>query len=321
MQLETIEQLPTPSDNKIGWPWTVESVVGSNQEFDGLACPKITIVTPSYNQGQYIEATIRSVLLQGYPKLEYIIMDGGSTDNSVEIIRRYESWLTHWVSEPDNGQSHAVNKGLNQGNGDIFTWLNSDDLLLPGALKQIALAYQNNSGAIGWVGHCHRVLSNGRILNTVVPRGLTRNQLADWFYDGFFYQPACFFSAKAWQAVGGLDESLNFAMDLDLWLRLSEMGQFVAIPETIAAAVIHEEAKTRSQKPEVHTETMYVQCRHGFQEAAVRRLKRVVAASAGQHQGLSEKLKRRIHRLWVNDQNHPQSVRFLNDTSANKHNS
>lgn len=321
MKLEIIEQLPKPPHDKIGWPWTVESVVEVNQEVDASAFPKITIVTPSYNQGQYIEATIRSVLLQGYPKLEYTVMDGGSTDESVEIIQRYEPWLTHWVSEPDNGQSHAINKGLNQGNGDIFTWLNSDDLLLPGALKQIALAYQNNSGAAGWVGHCHRILANGRILNTVAPRGLTRNQLADWFYDGFFYQPACFFSAKAWQAIGGLDESLNYAMDLDLWLRLSEISEFAAIPEIIAAAVIHEEAKTRSQKPEVHTETMFVQYRHGFQEAAVRRLKRVAAASTEQQQGLSDKLKRRIHRLWVNDHRQPQSVRFLNDTSANKHHS
>ena len=100
--------------------------------------PKITVVTPNYNYGHYLEETIRSVLLQGYPNLEYIIIDGGSTDNSVEIIKKYESYVTYWESKPDRGQTHAINKGLERATGEIFNWINSDDILMPGALLAIA---------------------------------------------------------------------------------------------------------------------------------------------------------------------------------------
>lgn len=98
---------------------------------DGKPWPKISIVTPSFNQGQYIEETIRSILLQGYPNLEYIVIDGGSTDGAVDVIRKYEKWLTYWVSEPDKGQADAINKGLERCTGEIFNWINSDDILLP----------------------------------------------------------------------------------------------------------------------------------------------------------------------------------------------
>ena len=109
---------------------------------DGSSWPKISVVTPSYNQGKFIEETIRSVLLQGYPNLEYFVFDGGSTDSSVEIIKKYEKWLTYWVSEPDKGQANAINKGLERATGEIAAYLNSDDLYLPGALQHIAQTYR-----------------------------------------------------------------------------------------------------------------------------------------------------------------------------------
>ena len=111
---------------------------------DGSPWPRISIVTPSYNQGQFVEETIRSVLLQGYPDLEYIIMDGGSANQSAEIITRYERWLTYWVSENDRGQSHAINKGFRRSSGAILGWLNSDDVLLPDALATVAMALPNS---------------------------------------------------------------------------------------------------------------------------------------------------------------------------------
>jgi glycosyltransferase involved in cell wall biosynthesis len=134
MRCPGLRDLPEPSATRTGWPWTETS---PNIEGAGGEWPRITVVTPSFNQGAYIEETLRSVLLQGYPNLEYIVIDGGSTDGSVETIRRYARWLDYWVSEPDRGQAHALNKGFARASGDVLGWLNSDDVYLPGALKQV----------------------------------------------------------------------------------------------------------------------------------------------------------------------------------------
>jgi glycosyltransferase involved in cell wall biosynthesis len=145
MQSSRLDQLPHPPQNQTGWPWTEESEILPNQMPDGSPWPKISIVTPSYNQGDFLEATIRSVLLQGYPNLEYIIIDGNSTDKSVEIIQKYSSWLTFWSSEPDDGQADAINKGFQHATGEICAYLNSDDLYLPGAFCEVALSYKKHS--------------------------------------------------------------------------------------------------------------------------------------------------------------------------------
>src|SRR5438309_6203079 len=131
-------KLPPPPPNHTGWPWTEGAAPLGELMGDGSPWPRITIVTPSYNQGRFLEETIRSVLLQGYPNLEYMVIDAASTDESVEIIRKYERWLAYWVSEKDRGQTHAINKGLAKATGEIFSYLNSDDLLAPGALAAVA---------------------------------------------------------------------------------------------------------------------------------------------------------------------------------------
>ena len=140
MRCPTLSELPPPPPGKSGWPWTEETPMAPPTLPDGSPWPRVSIVTPSYNQGQYLEETIRSVLLQGYPDLEYIIIDGGSTDESVTIIEKYAPWLAYWVSEPDRGQSHAINKGFARATGEIYAWLNSDDYYWPGAIVIAARA-------------------------------------------------------------------------------------------------------------------------------------------------------------------------------------
>ncbi len=236
------------------------------------ALPLVSVVTPSYNQAQFLEEAILSVINQDYHNLEYIIIDGGSSDGSVDIIHKYADRLAYWVSEPDRGQAHAINKGFARAHGDIFSWLNSDDFLLPGAVSQIVQTRRRYPSAVGWVGGCYRVKPDGRILSIVVPRGLNRDSLADWWYGGFFYQPSCFFSAQVWREIGSLDESLHFALDVDLWLGLSAFGDFALVPEIISAAVIHEDAKTQAKRAAMHAETAAVQIRHGYQQIAIGRL-------------------------------------------------
>src|SRR5262245_25235628 len=140
MRCPALAELPPAPPGKSGWPWTIESSRLPVRRADGSAWPKVTIVTPSFNQGQFIEETIRSILLQGYPDLEYMVIDGGSTDDSVEIIRKYERWLNYWATENDRGQAHAINKAISRATGEIFNWINSDDPLLPSALSTIASA-------------------------------------------------------------------------------------------------------------------------------------------------------------------------------------
>lgn len=268
--------LPSVPDRE-GWPWTPSGPAPP----DASDLPRITVVTPSYNQAAFLEQTLRSVLLQDYPALEYIVVDGASTDGSVEILERYAPWLDHWVSEPDHGQAHAINKGFDRAGGEILAWLNSDDLLLPGALHHVAEQVRRHPKAAGWVGGCYRVEPDGRIIDTVRPRGLDRDSLAEWALKGFFYQPSAFFSAAARTEVGPLDESLRYALDVDFWLRLTAVGPLVAAPKVISAAVIHEDAKTTASRIGMHAETAAVQIAHGYRAAAVRRLAHAIEEGTG----------------------------------------
>ncbi len=264
--------LPPPTSGKTGWPWTTASVPSTQSKSVGINCPKISIVTPSYNQVNYVEATIRSVLLQDYPNVEYFVIDGHSTDHSFDVIQKYEQWLSDSLSESDRGQSHAINKGLNKATGQIFGWLNSDDLLMPGALHAVAQSFRKTPSATAWVGKCHRIDPTGWLLSTVTPKGLVRNKMADWGHKGWFYQPSCFFSADSWLKVGPLDESLHYAMDLDLWLRLAEIGDFIPMRQTLSAAIIHPLAKTQKDRIKMMKEINFIQERYGYTKIAASRL-------------------------------------------------
>jgi glycosyltransferase involved in cell wall biosynthesis len=183
--------------------------------------PKISIVTPSYNQGVFIERTILSVLNQNYPNLEYIILDGGSSDESVSIIKKYENRISFWESKKDEGQSHAINKGLSMATGEIVTWLNSDDCLLPNTLTKVADIWNKNQFNY-LVSHCHFVDENDKLIESQIKSKL----INDIHYFPFssecvINQPGTFFSLKIYKELGPLDQKLHYAMDVDFWLKIA----------------------------------------------------------------------------------------------------
>lgn len=230
--------------------------------------PKISVVTPNYNQGKFLEKCIRSVISQNYPNVEYIIIDGGSTDNSIDIIKKYENMLTFWVSEKDKGQADAINKGLIHATGEIFNWLNSDDFLEPGALLRCAKAYKKNPSAGGWVGGCRRIDTKGKVLNVIYPHSLHREDIGQNWYGRQFYQPSCFLNRERVKEINGFDPKLHIALDLDLWIKILEKEDFVASKGIWSNAIIHDNAKTQSLTLEVSLETSKVQTKYGFLEGA-----------------------------------------------------
>jgi len=209
------------------------------------ALPKITIVTPSFNQAHFIEETINSVLSQNYPNLEYIIIDGGSKDNTINIIKKYEKYLSYWISEPDKGQSDAINKGFHRSTGDILHWLNSDDLLVPGALQTIAEYFMNNPD-IGCVIGDQEVIDekgNTLMVRKVVPFHF-RTAL---FTASLVPQPSAPFTREAWLKTGDLDITLQYQMDFEYYLRMAKKGvKFGIIPKTLSKFRIHSDSKTIS---------------------------------------------------------------------------
>jgi len=233
--------------------------------------PRISIVTPSYNQGGFIEQAIRSVLLQGYPNLEYFVVDGGSTDGAVEVIGRYERWITWWVSEADRGQSHAINKGFARATGEIFAWLNSDDYYLPGALEAVGRSYVARGSGVGIVGGGLMVSERGRALGRVQPGPLDFESVLRW-KEPCIFQPSCFFPGRYFRAVGGLDENRRYAMDIDLWLKLLRRTSFQAVNALLAAARTHESAKTVAHGREMFVEHCLVQLSYDGEKAARARI-------------------------------------------------
>ncbi len=227
------------------------------------ALPKISIVTPSYNQGKYLEKTILSVIEQGYPNLEYIIIDGGSTDESVEIIRKYEQHLAYWVSEPDRGQSHGINKGFERATGEIFGWLNSDDWYHPGALKTVGETFAANPDAGAVVGAGDMVYEETGNIVLIEAFPVTIESLCRSVLGQYFMQPSCFFTKMAWAQAGPLDESLHLAMDTDLWLSIATKYRFATISQNLSTTLVHPCAKTTARAAESYADGLLVIDRRG----------------------------------------------------------
>lgn len=242
----------------------------------GAVWPKISIVTPSFNQGPFLEKTIRSVLLQGYPNLEYIIIDGSSTDNSVEIIKKYESWLTYWVSEKDRGQSHAINKGFEHATGDLLGWLNSDDWYAEGAFFKLASAYLEDDSVGAVYGQGHIVDLHGVVTHIPTLAQIDYRSLLEWANGSDFMQPSCLFTKRAWLDCGPLDEGLNFSLDVDLWLKIVKQYRFRRIEDLLSLSLAHSDAKTTAMRNAMFAELAVVLVRHGGEVQALKILKSFV---------------------------------------------
>lgn len=204
--------------------------------------PTVSIITPSYNQAEYLGWAIQSVVKQGYPDLEYAVIDGGSQDHSLEVIDQYQDQLSWWVSEPDQGQSHAINKGMGKAEGEIVAWLNSDDLYLPGAIQH-AVNELISSGADMVFGNALTIDAQGRPLNVL--------DFGDWGLPELMRfrvicQPAVFLKRSVWNEIGGLDQDLHYMLDHQLWLKVAARYRVKYIPHYLAASRYHLEAKNVS---------------------------------------------------------------------------
>jgi glycosyltransferase involved in cell wall biosynthesis len=210
---------------------------------------RISIITPSFNQGNFIEETILSVLSQEYPDLEYLVMDGGSSDATLDVLKKYSGKII-WCSEPDQGQTDAINKGLRRATGSIVGYLNADDLLLPGALNKVVQTFTADPQTWWVTGKCQIVDEE----NNEIRRSITvyKNTLLRWHsflllvMTNYISQPATFWRREALDAIGYLDESLRYVMDYEYWMRLYSKRPPFFIPDYLAAFKIHRNSKTTS---------------------------------------------------------------------------
>ena len=245
MYNELLKSLPVPSDDKTGWPWRHDPPLSVYSHL--IEWPKISIVTPSYNQGIFLEETLRSILLQNYPNLELIVIDGGSKDNSVEIIKKYEPWITYWISEKDKGQSDAINKGTRKATGEILNWINSDDLLTPGSLKKVAEIFSQQADDVGLIHGGTILFTSKKVLRN--DWGVEDPSLERYLAGIAFSQPSSFFLKKYFDMVGGqVSENLHYGMDYDLYCRLACVCKFVPVNDIFTKYRYHDNSKSVAEQ-------------------------------------------------------------------------
>ena len=245
MRVDSYRQLPVSPAGKKGWPWDAAVRRVPEKMPNRQPWPRITVVTPAYNQAQFLEETMRSVLMQGYPNLEYIVINDGATDNTEEVIRRYESYLDFWTTQKNSGQPTAVNNGMARATGEILGWINSDDLLLPRALERTALARMNPEVKIT-CGFREVIDSDSRITwHWVHPRP-NNEDLKRICYVG---QETVFWNREVWEKAGPLGAEWRFALDFDLWNKFMTAGYtFHLLPYFLGAFRLHPASKGSTMK-------------------------------------------------------------------------
>ncbi|MBI4633960.1 MAG: glycosyltransferase [Deltaproteobacteria bacterium] len=244
MRCPDLQDLPPHPPGRNGWPWDIEPIPSSTQFANNDPLPKISIVTPSFNQGGFLEETIRSVLLQGYPELEYIVIDGGSTDDSVEIIKKYSPWLHYWISEPDKGQSSAINKGFQMATGSLYAYINSDDLYEPCAFLSAATEFMKPERPQLLAGDC-----------IIFDESVVKRTFKAWWpeeighllkpFGSTFPQPAAFWSRDIYFQVGGFDENSHYVFDREFFLKIGLTGKApLIVGKPLARYRDHADTKT-----------------------------------------------------------------------------
>jgi glycosyltransferase involved in cell wall biosynthesis len=260
MRERALPDLPSPPPDRSGWPWAGPAGTVPETCLDGRLLPRVSVVTPSFNQVAFLEEAIRSVLLQDYPNLEYLVIDGGSTDGSADLILRYAPWLAYWVSEPDRGQSEAINQGWRRVTGEIVAYLNSDDTYLaPDVLSRVVGEFLAHPEAGLVHGDCVVLNEGGAAIDVWRSRPA---QFRDLLFHNHVLQPAAFLRRDVLERVGLLDESLQFTMDVEYWLRVTAEFPARYLPGALAGYRLHGGSKSMASFRRFVAERERIQARY-----------------------------------------------------------
>ncbi len=269
-------EVPLPSSRHLyGWPEDGAIAVPERFSADPQR-PLFSIVIPTLNQGRFIEDTLLSILWQGYDNVEIIVVDGGSTDETPAVLERYRPWISVLISEPDRGQSDAINKGFRRATGSILAWLNSDDFYLPGAFRTVLGCFASDPGGRWVIGSGDIVSADQQFLRHVPAREGSKETLLAIENDCFLLQQSCFWRASLWQETGGVDEGLSLLMDYDLWWRFSRRCTGLVTQEKLGAMRYYATVKTRRQGERFPAELATIYARYGASEPLDRLVQRLL---------------------------------------------
>lgn len=240
---------------------------------------KFSIVIPTLNQADTLEHTLLSIVNQDYMNIEIIVIDGGSSDGTPEIIEKYREWIDYYVSGQDSGQSDAINRGFSLASGEIYAWINSDDFYLPQAFTRISKIFENDHNIDVVVGAGDVVNMDCKFLKHIHPIEMNQENLVRWLEGDWIMQQSCFWTNRIWEKSGGVDETLKLLMDFDLWFRFSRLGKSTVLNEPLAAMRYYRETKTISLKDLVKEETAYVFAKNGEFEEVKKLVSKLVASN------------------------------------------